>query len=710
MFIQRFKGNLKGNKGLKGCIELLYDGLITGWVTCPRCLNEKQCLPSLLVDRKSVETSLNYVKRDDVPGGVGFTLRFQPIGGQNPSVQIACAAHLEAGYVSAIGGDTWSAQGIASIESSNWPEISGWVISFGEEDPICELVLEGFDSCFSRCDIRRPDLEMIFGRKGVAGFRVDVGGELGHALPDKSRIELLLGGVLLAESKVIGSPLSPLSEGCIPAGRGQSLTSADLARLRTRFREVEASTLKCEWREALAELGFDDHSSETEQWANYLAHHNMSINQIAIWLAAHYCDRLGIDAISPLPRGFEIDLQIDYPVSGPTLVKWRADSFREAACNVSNRSEYQSDGEEKIIVAGLVNHRSGLGQHARLSQQILESLDLHTCTAEFLPSPGGWNPRLLARPESLAAIREHSVLLHLPIDAVVNSLVVQPALLATDRLIGFFYWEMEWVPRPLHLGLHLMDEIWVATNFVAKAIRNVTSTPVHVVGNAVDVSQVELVKRSELGISEDAFVVHFSFDANSTVVRKNPSGAIDAFLLATEGDPSAVFLLKVRNFEQVRISARRGDAHARMFLEKVSKDPRIKLLTAELDYSRALGLIQLSDCYLSLHRSEGYGYGMAEARALGVPVIATGYSGNLDFMSDSSAKLVPYDSRAVLPDEYFYWESEMHWAEPDVVVASEHLQTLINRGRRMHDVSEHDFGNSMEHLRGAYRKLLHQSA
>ena len=73
---------------------------------------------------------------------------------------------------------------------------------------------------------------------------------------------------------------------------------------------------------------------------------------------------------------------------------------------------------------------------------------------------------------------------------------------------------------------------------------------------------------------------------------------------------------------------------------------------------------------------------MAEAMALGVPVIATGYSGNLDFMSNDSALLVPYDKRPILPGEYFHWDSKMHWAEPDVKVAASHLGKLISLGRR----------------------------
>ena len=87
-------------------------------------------------------------------------------------------------------------------------------------------------------------------------------------------------------------------------------------------------------------------------------------------------------------------------------------------------------------------------------------------------------------------LRDHDVLLHLPIDRVVQSLAAQPALLASPRIIGYFMWETAVVPRQLHRPLSLVDEIWTATEFVANGYRAMTDTPVRVTGHAVDVDSV----------------------------------------------------------------------------------------------------------------------------------------------------------------------------------------------------------------------------
>ena len=200
-------------------------------------------------------------------------------------------------------------------------------------------------------------------------------------------------------------------------------------------------------------------------------------------------------------------------------------------------------------------------------------------------------------------------------------------------------WELETVPRQFHRALDLVDEIWTATEFVANAFRNVTDTPVHVTGHAVDVSRVEAVTRAELGIPEDAFVVHYSFDANSTVARKNPNAALDAFHLAFGDDPSAVFVLKVRNFQQVESLARQGDPHAAGLLARLGGRRRWFSSRASGPTPDPLGLIAMADCYLSLHRSEGYGYSIAEAVSLGVPVVCTDYSGSQEFVIDQQSPL-----------------------------------------------------------------------
>jgi glycosyltransferase involved in cell wall biosynthesis len=99
----------------------------------------------------------------------------------------------------------------------------------------------------------------------------------------------------------------------------------------------------------------------------------------------------------------------------------------------------------------------------------------------------------------------------------------------------------------------------------------------------------------------------------------------------------------------------------------------VQVITEETSYGETLGWIQLADCYLSLHRSEGYGYGMAEALALGTPVIATNYSGSLSFTTDANSYLVQYTETEIKPAEYFYYQQGMFWAEPDVSKAVESL-------------------------------------
>lgn len=671
-----------------GAIDRAYAGLVSGWLHCTDCPTGHADLV-LRVDKNEQQGRLTVTPRPDVPGGTGFMMRFIPEVRSNASpvaVSIECAWHVRTAIRQLLPIEDWQVPALGKIENVAWPIVNGWLAIFEASDRRTRLEIAGFQGVDVQPSVSRPDVQTFLGADGVAGFHVDLGGALGYAVPNGSIIRLTRGGVDLHSVNVQEVPMGDLIGTCIPLARNEldELDEACIQQLAHRFRVTEMSPQGGDWLEILQGLGIQDHSAASRQWAQYLAHQGLGEDEVAGWLARRAIQQLRVPALDPLPADLAERLRQVPSQSLPERARAWADGLLLVDPLASESSklggfELHTDGSEvvdSVCVAGLVHHKSGLGQNANYSIRALEAEGFHACAEPFFPAPGGWNPRLGPSSKAADVMRNHAVLLHLPIDRVVQSLSAQPALLASPRLIGYFMWETGVVPRQLHRGLALVDEIWTATHFVANAFRAVTNTPVRVTGHAVDVSGVERVTRAELGIAEDAFVVHFSFDANSTVARKNPNAAIDAFRRAFGDDPTALFILKVRNMQQAEYLARQGDPHALGMLARLRDDRRIRLITGEWSHGRSLGLLQLADCFISLHRSEGFGYAIAEAMALGTPVVATDYSGSSDFLSTFEGWPVEYELVDVLPEEYFYWEPGMKWASANMDSAAAHLQNV----------------------------------
>ena len=171
--------------------------------------------------------------------------------------------------------------------------------------------------------------------------------------------------------------------------------------------------------------------------------------------------------------------------------------------------------------------------------------------------------------------------------------------------------------------------------------------------------------REALGLP-GGFVFLLVYDFASVLARKNPVGLIEAFLRAfPDPEEGARLVLKSINSErhpnehdQVRLAAK-GHPHVHLLDFYVSADEKNAMIAA-------------ADCYASLHRSEGFGITMAEAMLLGKPVVATAYSGNLDFMRPENSYLVDYELAPIGPGNGPY-PPEAEWAEPDL----DHAATLM---------------------------------
>jgi len=235
--------------------------------------------------------------------------------------------------------------------------------------------------------------------------------------------------------------------------------------------------------------------------------------------------------------------------------------------------------------------------------------------------------------------------------------------------IGYAPWELPRWPKAWLSYLDLLDEFWVSTSFTYNALRPFTDKPVRLMPLAVTIDDVAPVMRADFGLPEDTFLFFFSFDVTSSVYRKNPFATIEAFRRAfPRGNERAGLVVKVMNLDPLVPNWHK--------LKKLAAgDERIRFITGTLSRPILMGLVSSCDAYVSLHRSEGFGRGPAEAMLLGKPTIVTGFSGNLDFTKPQNSCLVDYRLVDVEPHEYHFGEGQQ-WADPDVDHAADYMRKL----------------------------------
>jgi len=239
------------------------------------------------------------------------------------------------------------------------------------------------------------------------------------------------------------------------------------------------------------------------------------------------------------------------------------------------------------------------------------------------------------------------------------------------HVIGCWYWELDAFPARWRPALERVDEIWTASAFMARMIGRATAKPVIRIPHAIDVRLAQPASRADFGLPEEPFLFLFSFDFSSYAERKNPQAVLRAFRRAFAPRDTRVGLV---------IKCLRGHRHLRHFqalLALAAEDPRIRVIEGVLPRQAVLGLHSVCDAFVSLHRAEGLGLGMAESMALGKPVIATGYSGNLEFMNADNSCLVDYRLVPVRPGQYIDFEPGWQWAEPCEAQAADLMRRLV---------------------------------
>jgi glycosyltransferase involved in cell wall biosynthesis len=326
-----------------------------------------------------------------------------------------------------------------------------------------------------------------------------------------------------------------------------------------------------------------------------------------------------------------------------------------------------------MAVAGEIARASGLGEAARLLERAIAGLGVATWMVDAGTPLAG--ERAAAAPELPPGA---------PLLLCVNAPMVPLALLGLPRrlargrrVIGNWAWELPVVPESWRVGLPFVHEIWALSRFTAAAFRAWLgpASPIAVRHVPIPVAVAPPVPsglgRADFGLPDDAVVVLVSFSLASSNVRKNPLGAVAAFRTAFGGRADRLLVLKIGNPGHF-------PAEFAALRQAVADCPNIRLDTRTLPRDDAHALTAAADIVLSLHRSEGFGLVPAEAMLLGRAVVATGWSGNMDFMDADSAALVGYRLVEAHDPRGVFEAPGAMWAEPDIGEAAAALTALAD--------------------------------
>lgn len=357
-----------------------------------------------------------------------------------------------------------------------------------------------------------------------------------------------------------------------------------------------------------------------------------------------------------------------------------------------------------LAVAGELSRASGLGEGARLMLRGAQALGLPVWPVDVGALVGDTRP--MGGGVASSAPAGAPLVLHVNAPLLPLAMLrLGQARLRGRRIIGYWAWELPVLPSEWQRGLSFVHEIWAPSRFTAAALDSLRPGCVRVVRPALAAlpPKPSALDRAAFGLPGKAVIVLVAFNLASSFARKNPLAAIAAFRAAFADRSDRLLLLKVGNPDHF-------PADFAALQAAVADAPNIRIDTRLLPPDDHAALMQAVDIILTLHRSEGLGLVAAEAMLLGKPVIATAWSGNLDYMEDSAAALVP--ARLIAPHDprHVLEVKGAVWAEPDIAVAAGHLRRLADDpaaraalGERGRGMAQARFG--LETLAEALRDL-----
>ena len=328
--------------------------------------------------------------------------------------------------------------------------------------------------------------------------------------------------------------------------------------------------------------------------------------------------------------------------------------------------------ESGLALIGYPRAETGLGEALRLLAAAAGQARIPFCAFDI-------GQRIQSRQRDRRLLDHLSTRLNRKVNLfVVSSLyaahsvrLLGPRALAGRRNILYPLWELPEWPQAWAGQLAAFDQIWAPSQFIARAFGPRFRGPVKILPPPMILPAKSARQRADFGLPGDRFLFYFFFDYASFAARKNPEAVIAAFRrCAGMTGPGRVGLV----LKSMGEGYSRRDRHLVAKLVAGAQD--VFLIDSVLERADMLALQSLCDCFVSLHRSEGFGLGIAEAMALGKPVIATNFGGATDLLAPDRACPIGSPLVAVAPGEYPGGAGQF-WADPDVEEAAAAMCRMV---------------------------------
>ena len=347
----------------------------------------------------------------------------------------------------------------------------------------------------------------------------------------------------------------------------------------------------------------------------------------------------------------------------------RIDTARQAEFSIPASTPFG------VNLYGYARGELGIGEDVRMLAQALSTTEVPFCIINVEPGSGVSQSDLSAE-QWLSEQPRYSINIFCMTGIEQTRVLCEKGMAWFQGRynIGLWPWELPKWPSAWQHAWNGVQELWGISQYTADAYRG-APVPVAPINLPVCVGEVGRLTRKDFGLPPSSYLFVFSFDLNSSMARKNPQAVVDAFQSAfPKRSPDDVGLVIKVNHPNDQ------DKAWKALKRKIKADKRIHVIDQSLRKQDVMALYRCCDCYISLHRAEGFGRGIAEAQVLNLDVIVTGFSGNLCFCDPATTHWVNYRRRTIAAGEYSY-STGQYWAQPDIGHAAELMQKVRQDGR-----------------------------